>query len=173
MKSSKNLETYKIIIKEWQEEDFEIIREILITTWLDAYSFIPEKDLKRYLDTQYSHKSLLAQFNHPSMAGFIALHNSEPSGFMKLIENKVEVKFFVSSLYVLPNKQGFGIGKILLNKAIEIAKNASYNEIWLGVMKQNEKSVEWYKKLGFVFPSEEPFKLGSVEVQHLIGYKSI
>jgi len=92
---------------------------------------------------------------------------------MKLFDDAVNKKFFVSSLYVLPVYQGFGIGKKLLNTAYASAASKNYNKVWLGVMKQNVKSLEWYKNLGFIFAEEEPFKMGETEVLHLIGYKEI
>jgi len=82
-------------------------------------------------------------------------------------------KFFISSLYVLPELQGYGIGKKLLVKAEEIAAKLKYEKVWLGVMKDNVKALEWYKKIGFQFVEEEPFKMGDTEVLHLIGYKVI
>ena len=76
-------------------------------------------------------------------------------------------------MYVLPKYQGFGLGKKLLNEAYRIAKEKHFNKVWLGVMKQNVKSLEWYQNLGFIFDEEEPFQMGSTEVMHLIGYKVI
>jgi ribosomal protein S18 acetylase RimI-like enzyme len=90
-----------------------------------------------------------------------------------LFEDHINKKFYVSSLYVLPEFQGFGLGKKLLNESYRIAKEKQYCKVWLGVMKQNVKSLEWYQNLGFIFNEEEPFQMGSTQVMHLIGYKTI
>ena len=58
-------------------------------------------------------------------------------------------------------------------KAEETAVKLKHDKVWLGVMKDNAKALEWYKKLGFQFVEEEPFKMGNTEVLHLIGYKFI
>ena len=92
---------------------------------------------------------------------------------MKLFNDEMADKFFISSLYVLPEFQGYGIGKKLLLQAEEIAAKLKHDKVWLGVMKDNIKALEWYRKIGFQFVEEEPFKMGETEVMHLIGYKVI
>lgn len=162
-----------ISLRNWTEKDFPIVRNILLTTWKDTYSFIPEKDIVNYFENFYSEDRLIEILNDPFSKGIIAEVNSIPAGWLKLFEDLINKKFFVSSLYILPDFQGFGLGKRLLNEAYSIAKEKHYSKVWLGVMKQNIKALEWYKNLGFIFVEEEPFQMGSTEVMHLIGYKVI
>ncbi|MDT3696494.1 MAG: GNAT family N-acetyltransferase [Ignavibacterium sp.] len=163
----------EINIRQWTKADFSIVKNILLTTWKNTYSFIPLKDIEKYFYDFYSDNRLLEILNDPFSIGIVAEVNSNPVGWMKLFDNYIEKKLFVSSLYVLPEFQGFGIGKKLLNNAYSTAKEKQYNKVWLGVMKQNVKTLEWYIKLGFVFIKEEPFQMGSTLVTHLIGYKII
>jgi ribosomal protein S18 acetylase RimI-like enzyme len=158
-------------IRNWTKEDFSIVKNILLTTWRDAYSFIPEEDILIHFDNFYNHDRLIEMINDPFTKGILAEINSVPAGWMKLFEDHLNKKYYVSSLYVLPEYQGFGIGKKLLIESYRIAKERHFNKVWLGVMKQNVKSLEWYKNLGFIFAEEEPFKMGQTEVMHLIGYK--
>ena len=163
----------EINIRNWTKEDFPIVKEILLTTWKDTYSFIPDEDIKIHFESFYSKNSLIGMINDPFTKGMLAEVNSVSVGWMKLFEDHINKKLYVSSLYILPEYQGFGIGKKLLNEAYLIAKEKHFPKVWLGVMKQNIKSLEWYQKLGFIFGKEEPFKMGSTEVMHLIGYKVI
>jgi ribosomal protein S18 acetylase RimI-like enzyme len=161
----------EIIIRSWTKKDFPIVKNILLTTWENTYTFIPEEDILSHFEKYYSDDRLIEILNDPFSEGIIAEVNFIPAGWLKLFEDHVNKKFYVSSLYVLPEYQGFGIGKKLLNEAYRIAKEKHYNKVWLGVMKQNVTSFEWYKNLGFIFDEEEPFQMGSTEVMHLIGYK--
>lgn len=163
----------EIKIRNWTRVDFPIVKNILLTTWKNAYTFIPEEDILSHFEKHYSEDRLIEILNDPFSKGIIAEVNSISAGWLKLFEDHINKKFFVSSLYVLPEYQGFGIGKKLLNEAYRIAKEKQFSKVWLGVMKQNEKSLEWYKKIGFVFAEEEPFRMGSTEVMHLIGFKII
>lgn len=161
----------EITIRNWTKEDFSIVKNILLTTWQNTYTFIPEEDILSHFEKYYSDDRLIEILNDPFSKGIIAEVNFIPAGWLKLFEDHINKKFFVSSLYVLPEYQGCGLGKKLLNEAYRIAKEKHYNKVWLGVMKQNLTSLEWYKNLGFIFDEEEPFQMGSTEVMHLIGYK--
>ena len=163
----------EITIRNWTKEAFPIVKNILLTTWNNTYTFIPEEDILTHFEKFYSEDRLIEILVDPFSKGIIAEVNSVPAGWLKLFEDIINKKFFISSLYVLPKYQGFGLGKKLLNEAYRIAKEKHYNKIWLGVMKQNVKSLEWYQNLGFIFDEEEPFQMGSTEVMHLIGYKII
>lgn len=163
----------KITLRNWTKEDLPNVKNILLTTWKDAYSFIPEKDILSHFEKFYNQEELIEILKDPFSKGIIAEVDSIPAGWMKLFEDHINKKFFISSLYVLPEFQGFGLGKKLLNEAYSIAKEKLFNKVWLGVMKQNVKALEWYKKLGFMFVEEEPFQMGTTEVMHLIGYKVI
>ena len=162
-----------IKLRSWQKEDFPVVKDILITTWKDAYSFIPLDDIETYFNEFYSDQRLIEMIDDPFTNGILADVETNPVGWMKLYHNNLEKKFFVSSLYVIPGYQGYGIGHKLLEEAYKIARGKKFNKVWLGVMKQNVKSLEWYRKLGFVFVEEEPFQMGATEVMHLIGYKVI
>jgi ribosomal protein S18 acetylase RimI-like enzyme len=163
----------EIILRNWTKEDFQTVRNILLVTWKDAYHFIPEKDIITHLENYYSEAKLLELFNNHLVRGILAEIESRPIGWMKLYNDELVEKFFISSLYVLPEFQGYGIGKKLLQKAEETAKKLKHDKVWLGVMKDNVKALEWYRKIGFQFIEEEPFKMGETEVMHLIGNKLI
>jgi ribosomal protein S18 acetylase RimI-like enzyme len=163
----------EINIRNWIEVDFPIVKNILLTTWKNTYTFIPEEDILTHFENFYSDDKLIEILIDPFSKGIIAEVNSVPAGWMKLFEDTINKKFFISSLYVLPEFQGYGLGKKLLNEAYKIASQKRYQKVWLGVMKQNVKALEWYKNLGFVFDNEEPFQMGRTEVLHLIGYKVI
>jgi len=163
----------EITLRNWTEEDFQTVRNILLVTWKDAYHFIPEKDIIIHLDNFYSETKLLELFNDHRTNGILAEIENKPVGWMKLFDNQLAEKFFISSLYVLPGFQGYGIGRKLLLKAEETASKLKHDKVWLGVMKDNVKTLEWYRRIGFQFVEEEPFKMGKTEVLHLIGYKTL
>jgi len=163
----------EIILRSWTKEDFQTVRNILLVTWKDAYHFIHEKDIITHLENYYSETKLLELFNNNFVKGIFAEIENKSVGWMKLFDDDLAKRFYISSLYVLPGFQGYGIGKKLLLNAEEVATNLKHDKVWLGVMKDNLKTLEWYRKIGFQFVEEEPFKMGETEVLHLIGYKTL
>ncbi len=164
----------EITIHKCTPDDAFIVREILRDTWLDTYSeFIPLEDILWYLDNHYPTHQLLKMFNDPDNYFFIAEYDKTECGLLRCRINRSENKFYVSSLYVLPEFQGLHAGSKLLSLAYDLAREKGFAEVWLGVMNKNVRSLEWYKKCGFVFHLEEPFKMGNTVVNHLIGYKTL
>lgn len=163
-----------MIIREWAAADLETIRRLTWTTWLDAYgSFIPEKDLKLYFDAVYSVEELAQLLGSPHFRGLLAEVDGLAAGYAKVRYVPEEARCYVSSLYILPEFQGMGVGKVLLEEAERRALAFGVNEIWLGVMVQNTKALDWYVRKGFVFVEEQPFTMGSTSVPHRIGYRPI
>lgn len=160
-------------IRPWSEKDFYEVRKILSITWFETYNFIPEKDLVTYLDKYYSFENLHELFNNKNAFCFSVEFDNHLIGWMRLIDNKTDGKFYVSSLYILPKYQGLGIGKKLMQIAEKKAVELNHSDIWIGVMEKNTLTLNWYKKLGFNFIKEEPFIMGVTEVNHFIGYKPI
>ena len=161
-------------IREWAAADVETIRRLTWTTWIDAYgSFIPEVDLKQYFDSVYSVEELSQLLGTPHFRGLLAEADGVAAGYAKVRYAPGEARCYVSSLYILPEFQGMGVGKVLLEEAERRALAFGVKEIWLGVMVQNTRALEWYLRKGFVFVEEQPFTMGSTSVPHRIGYRPI
>jgi ribosomal protein S18 acetylase RimI-like enzyme len=162
------------MIREWTEADLPDVRNITWVTWVATYaSFIPLEDLRGYLDEHYCVEALAVLLKDPEFRGLIAVEEGKPAGYAKVKYNPTEKRCYLSSLYVLPEFQGHGIGKKLLTNGEAIARTFGVDEIWLGVMVQNTPALEWYKRIGFQFVEEAPFTMGNTTVNHLIGYRKI
>ena len=66
-----------------------------------------------------------------------------------------------------------GIGKILLDKAIELALDRKKDYIWLGVWEKNEKALAFYKKNNFIKISQHSFFMGDDEQLDYIMKKDL
>ena len=164
----------KILIRPWQKGDFPAVRRILWESWIAAYgSFIPEKDLRAYLEATYQMTSLSLLYDSTFIHGFIGEADGEAAGFTRMQFHKNENRLYIASLYLLPAYQGKGIGGRLLQVAEEKAGAYGLTELWVGVMVQNEAAARWYDRKGFSFIREEPFRMGGASVPLRIGYKTI
>jgi len=164
----------EILIRPWQKEDFPVVRRILWESWIAAYSsFIPEEDLRAYLEATYQIASLSLLYQSTFIHGFIGEADSEAVGFARIQFYKNENRLYLASLYLLPAFQGQGIGGRLLQTAEERAGAYGLTELWVGVMVQNEAAGRWYARKGFRFIREEPFQMGRTTVPHKIGYKTV
>lgn len=155
-------------------DDTAATQKVLLNTWIASYAdFIPMKDIHWYFNNYYSDINFARLHDDPHVWSFVAEVKGHVVGYARGKLNNDQNRFYLESLYVLPEFQGKGIGTELL-KMVELkAKDLKYPDIWLGVMVQNIPSLEWYKKLGFQFVEESPFQMGKTSVNHLIGFRVI
>ncbi|NWG02129.1 MAG: GNAT family N-acetyltransferase [Syntrophaceae bacterium] len=163
-----------LTIRSWQKSDLAPIRRIIWQSWMSTYSsFISKTDLKTHFDTYYSEASLLRMFDNSAIQGFVAATEDNIAGFARLFYNRDENRLYITSMYFLPECQGQGMGRKLLEAAEKYAVKKSFDELWLGVMVKNRVALNFYRKAGFLFVREEPFTMGDTTVSHLIGYKKL
>lgn len=161
-------------LRPWQKSDLASIRRITWESWISTYlGFIPENDLRSYFDIHYAEESLLNLFDDPSMQGLIVAMDGQAAGYARLFFSPEENRLYVSSLYLLPEFEGQGMGSRLIEAAEGCATEKGLDELWIGVMVKNRRALDFYKKAGFQFVREEPFTMGKTTVSHLIGYKRI
>lgn len=59
-------------------------------------------------------------------------------------------------LYVDPERRGQGIGTLLLDEILKRLKEFGAREVWVSVMKGNDKGIPFYEARGFVARGERP-----------------
>jgi ribosomal protein S18 acetylase RimI-like enzyme len=63
-------------------------------------------------------------------------------------------------LYVIPESQGLGVGKQLIEKSKEVALNNGLKSVVLNVNRFNN-AVDFYKRLDFIVVKEEDIEIGN------------
>jgi ribosomal protein S18 acetylase RimI-like enzyme len=157
--------------------DRAFIRSVSERTWPSTYGhIISQEQINFMLDWMYSDASLEKQMN-AGCAFYIASIKKEDGkwdavGFCSVSPEEKDEKdkstnaseisnaHKLNKLYVLPEAQGTGAGKALLNKCIEVAKAAGSNSLFLQVNKQNS-AYSFYLKHGFVKEAEFKFDIGN------------
>ncbi len=161
-------------IHPWRKSDLRAVRRITWRSWQDAYAaFIPAADLKAYFETRYAPSALQAIYADPFVDGFIGTAGEEPAGYIRTRYVREETRFYVTSLYILPEHQGRGLGERLLAAAEDCGRRHGVNAVWLGVMSRNVRALTWYRRRGFRFVRKEPFTMAGTTVEHRLGYRKI
>ena len=66
----------------------------------------------------------------------------------------------IHKIYVLPETQGTGVGKLFFNLVVEKAKENNQIAVFLNVNKYNNAK-QFYEKLGFTITKEEVIDIGN------------
>ncbi|WP_340064085.1 GNAT family N-acetyltransferase [Ascidiimonas aurantiaca] len=127
-----------------------VIRKIALKTW--PYSFkemISAEQINYMLELMYSAEALKEQINEKGHTFLLAEENGTRYGYAAYEVNhdqKPETK--IHKLYVLPESQGKGVGKILLKAISEIAQRHKNTSLMLTVNRHN-KAIKFYESQGF------------------------
>ncbi|WP_179032491.1 GNAT family N-acetyltransferase [Paenibacillus kribbensis] len=170
--------TVKII--KCNREDLQILQEISIETFNDTFKDqnSPE-NMKAYLERAFNSTQLDEELSNISSEIFFIYFNEELAGYLKVNMNDAQSEkmgdesFEIERIYIKNKFQKHGLGKYLLNKAMEIAMEHNKKKIWLGVWEKNENAIAFYKKMGFVQTGAHSFYMGDEEQIDFIMTKAI
>ena len=158
--ASKHLSKYKMIIRKLKTEELEIVNELAHKIWPDTFKDILTQDQIEYmLNWMYDPEMLRKQLSegHQFM---IVEDEGVPIAFMGIQPGfPTEKSLKIHKLYVLPEIQGKGIGKLLVEEAKSEAKKAQLDQVVLNVNRYN-RAVDFYKRIGFSILKEENIDIG-------------
>ncbi|ESP94776.1 MULTISPECIES: N-acetyltransferase [Pseudoalteromonas] len=125
------------MIRKGRSSDIESVLLVWLAASQQAHHFVPESFWRDHQDTM-RHVYL------PSSDNYVYLDNHEIIGFYALVENTL------AAIFVLPEKQGRGVGKRLIADA-----KSRCNNLELSVYKRNIASVAFYQRQGFEIIGEQ------------------
>ncbi|MEH7123690.1 GNAT family N-acetyltransferase [Bacillus sp. JJ1532] len=169
-----------IKLKKCTHEDLQTLQEISIETFNDTFKDqnSPE-NMNAYLERAFNLKQLEKELSNMSSEFFFVYFHNEMAGYLKVNTNEAQSEemgkesFEIERIYIKNKFQKHGLGKYLLNQAMEIAMDRKKKKIWLGVWEKNENAIAFYKKMGFVQTGAHSFYMGDEEQTDLIMTKTL
>lgn len=161
-------------------EDLQTLQQISIYTFNETFKEqnSPE-NMSAYLEKAFNMEQLESELSNPSSQFFLVYYDDEVAGYLKVntkdaqTEEMGQDSIEIERIYVKNNFQKLGLGKYMLNMAIEMAVESGKEKVWLGVWEKNENAIPFYKKLGFVQTGEHSFYMGDEEQIDLIMTKRL
>lgn len=147
-------------VKKAGAESITLIRSLVQAIWPVTYkNILTDEQISYMLDLIYSEAALTREFTAHQ---FVLLYNDDlPSGFAaysaKADDN--EGIYRLHKIYLLPQLQGQGAGKFLLNWIINDIRPAGATALELNVNKQNP-ALYFYRKQQFRIFREEVIDIG-------------
>lgn len=145
--------------------------EVFWQSFIDQNS--PEA-MAAYCDQAFCNEQLAQEFSTPYSLFFYIEEQGEIAGYMKLNLNDAQTESLldnaleVEHLYVAPQYQGTGLGKALLQYALNHAQENGLSWLWLGVWEHNASSIAFYQRQGLTFFGEHPFHFGNEKQTDLL-----
>ncbi|MBB6694850.1 GNAT family N-acetyltransferase [Cohnella xylanilytica] len=161
-------------------EDRGLLQEVGIETYYDTFKDDNSPDnMTAYLDKAFDLKQLEKELANPSSEFYWIYSDEEPAGYLKVNVDDAQTEAMgadsleVERLYIRRKFHKQGLGKHLMNKAIEIATERGKAKVWLGVWENNENALAFYTKLGFVRTGAHSFYMGDDEQLDWIMTKTL
>lgn len=148
-------------IRALKREELSIVRELAHAIWPDTFKAILSHDQIQYmLNWMYDLKQLENQFSQGHQF-YVAEIEGTPVGFIGIELNYPEKGITkIHKIYILPKKQGLGIGKKLITYVRELSSKSFIKTLQLNVNRFN-KSIAFYYAMGFSILREENISIGN------------
>ncbi len=139
------------------------IQSVSAVAWPHAFKdILSASQIVYMMNWMYSDEGLSDQIEKKKHRYFIAQSDGENVGYLSIEHNCEQTgKTKIHKLYILPERQKKGIGKLLIEKAAQEAKRMQDMAIYLNVNKYNENAIAFYKRLGFFLAKEEIIDIGN------------
>jgi len=135
--------------------------------------------MNTYLKKAFDLKQLEIELSDVSSQFYFVSYNKEVAGYIKVNLNDAQSEEMgdksleIERIYIKNTFQKHGLGKYLLNKAIDIAIECKKKKIWLGVWENNGNAISFYKKMGFVQTGAHSFYMGDEEQTDIVMTKTL
>lgn len=144
-------------------------------TYRDAFlAGTGEALMNTYLDEAFAPEKIRGELENPLSTFVFLCREDEPVGYIKLNEAAAQTDLHeadsleLERIYVLAAHAGRGLGGMLLQKAVQIARERGKISLWLGVWTENQNAIAFYKRHGFAEWGRHPFQMGEVVYQDLV-----
>ena len=145
------------------KRDIETINRLAWVAFPATYRKLLSPDqIVFMMDWMYSPANIAEQMRN-NHTYFICYWDSKVCGYVS-VEKQGEDLFHLQKIYLLPEFQGKGIGKMMFEKAVDFArqsKSTSTCRRELTVNRYNSKALDFYKRMGMRKSSEGDFDIGN------------
>ena len=160
-----------IIIRYATIPDAELVADLSRKTFYETFGTHNTKEnMDKFMKEQFTRESLIKEVSEPGNIFLLAMNEEKPVGYVRMREGEKYPEFGdrdsleIARIYVVNKFIGTGVGKLMMQKCISLAKEIKKDIIWLGVWEKNKRAISFYTKWRFEKFAEHPFLLGD-EVQ--------
>ncbi|RYY62500.1 MAG: GNAT family N-acetyltransferase [Chitinophagaceae bacterium] len=166
--SCEPLQHYHMIhVKKAGPPEAALIADLSRSTFHDTFAPVNTKEnMDKFMREKFSSQMLIDEVSEPGNHFFIAWEGTTPVGYSRVRENnnppglEGRETIEIARIYAIREAIGKGVGKELMQAAIDLGRSLGKEVVWLGVWEHNLPAIAFYEKWGFERFSDHEFILG-------------
>ena len=147
--------------------DGELIADLSRQTFIESFaSQNTDENMDKFMNDSFARETLIKEVGAPGNIFLLANDGDKTVGYVRLRENNSppELDTYnameIARIYVVKSYVGRGVGKVLMQYCIDLAREKKFSIVWLGVWEQNQRAINFYEQWGFEKFGAHIFVLG-------------
>jgi len=126
-------------------------------------------DVEAHVKQYFSEPAIALELEKADVLYFMAVRGDQCAGLLKLRSTEVpenvsaETALEVQQVYVRADFQRMGVGKLLMDCAVDVAQEQNVGGLWLSVWSEAPWATTFYRQYGFSEKGEVPFRIGETD----------
>ena len=149
-----------LTVRQADASDIPVLRELADKTWRESYAAMLTPEQIDYMLVRMYARETIAHELAEGVIWELALLADEAIGFHSCTHVPGERRLKLNKLYLLPERQGNGLGQVLLVRVHELAASLGVEEVWLQVNKRNPRAIAAYERAGYRIARSAVFDIG-------------
>ena len=141
------------------DEQIGQVAELANTIWHEHYNQILSINQIDYMLASYQSEGAIRCQLQDGYHYFGVIEGMKMVGYLALKQEDSST-VFISKIYILAQNRGKGYGNILFEKAFQFAREKGCHRLYLTVNRNNQSSVNIYRKKGFTITKEVDEPIG-------------
>lgn len=148
-------------------DDAEGLANLASVAFRAAYESTTQPEvIDQHIRKNLTEPVIHSQLSNPDEVTILAFSGNRMVGYGRVVFGstcecvQAESPCELNRIYTLPDSYGRGIGQLLLEKAIRIARQKACDVMWLKVWEGNERAIRFYRKAGFEWCGFSDYQFG-------------
>ena len=157
-----------VTIRFARTEDAEQIADVSRRTFYETFGpSNSNANMETFMNEVFTKEALMKEVDAPNNIFFMAVDGDEILGYVRMRESNTppglteKNALEIARIYAVSGSIGKGIGRMLMQKCIDIAVERKKEAVWLGVWEHNERAIDFYTQWGFEKFGTHIFLLGN------------
>jgi ribosomal protein S18 acetylase RimI-like enzyme len=143
-------------VREATPADAPDVRRVADAAWHDAHAdIVGAEAVEEFLDDYYAVEDLRARYQDGDSTTFVAEDSDDGDVVGYAAGFPDEAVYHLGAIYVLPERQGGGVGSRLQAAVEAEARDADYDALRLVVMADNDQARGFYEARGFEYERDD------------------